>query len=71
MTPYKSKSGKPSGVTAYETGGNFIKVEFNHAQVYTYSYRSAGRQMVEEMKTRALAGQGLSTFISQNDPGYV
>lgn len=70
MQSYKSKSGKPSGVTAYEIGDDFIRVEFNHTEVYTYSYSSAEPEVVEEMKACARAGRGLSTFISRNDPGY-
>ena len=69
MTPYKSKSGKESGVEAYEIGTDFIKVLFK-GWVYHYTYGSAGQFDIEEMKSRATDGKGLSTYISQHDPPY-
>jgi len=71
MTTYKSKSGKHSGVTAYQNGHNYIIVQFNHSVVYKYTYRSAGKPTIEKMKALALANKGLSTFISQHQPAYV
>jgi hypothetical protein len=70
MAPYKSKSGKDSGVIAYEIGDDYIIVEFKTGDIYTYSYSSAGEDVIKEMKRRALANKGLSTFISQEDPGF-
>lgn len=70
MTPYKSKSGKTSGVTGFETGSDYIIVEFNHAERYTYTYQSAGRIAIEEMKRLAAARRGLSTYISRRHPAY-
>jgi hypothetical protein len=70
MTPYKSKSGKDSGVIAYEIGNDYIIVEFKTRDVYTYSYSSADEEAIEEMKRRALASEGLSTFIPQEDPDF-
>lgn len=55
-----------SGVTAYETGADFIKVEFMGDSVYLYNYASTGVHDVEQMKKLAANGQGLSTFISQH-----
>ncbi len=69
MTPYSSKTGKKSGVTAYSIGDNYIIVEFDSYQ-YKYSYKSCGSEAIEEMKKLALASSGLSTFISQNNPAY-
>lgn len=66
---YKSKSGKESGVTAYETGADFIIVAFNN-HLYKYSYASAGKTTVEKMKSLAVASAGLSTFIAQHNPDY-
>ena len=71
MTPYKSKSGKKSGVTGFITGDDYIVVQFNYSEVYKYTYQSAGKSTIEKMKSLALAKRGLSTFISQNDPGYI
>ncbi len=67
MTRYKNLSGR-SGVYAYETGPNYISVEFNlngKPRVYTYSNRRAGRHHVSEMKMRAFCGCGLNTYINQ------
>jgi hypothetical protein len=70
MEPYKSKSGKDSGVVGYELGNDYIIVEFKTGDVYKYTYESAGIEIIEEMKRRAKANNGLSTFISQDDPPY-
>jgi hypothetical protein len=61
---YGNLSGN-SGVVAYEIGDDHIKVGFRGGRVYTYTYQSAGRGDVEQMKSLARAGQGLSTFISR------
>jgi hypothetical protein len=71
MTPYKSNSGKKSGVAAYKIGEDYILVRFGSGQLYKYTYGSAGRPAVDEMKTLAIAQQRLSTFISQHNPRYV
>lgn len=54
-----------SGVSAYETGDDFIVVRFKSGEVYVYDYRSAGRVVVEKMKRLALGGRGLSTYLSR------
>jgi len=71
MTPYKSRSGKQSGVTAFQIGDDYIIVQFNHSENYKYTYDSAGSSTIEKMKSLALVQQGLSTFISQNKPQYI
>lgn len=70
MTPYISKSGKKSGVTAYAVGPDFIAVQFEDSKQYKYSHRTAGKQIVDVMKGLALASEGLSTFIAKNNPGF-
>jgi hypothetical protein len=70
MTPYSSRSGKKTGVSAYDIGKDFIIVQFNRSDLYKYSYQSCGRKATEAMKSLALASKGLSTFISQNQPKY-
>lgn len=70
MTPYKSKSGKSSGVTAFDIGEDYIRIQFNYTEIYTYTYKTAGEKAVERMKALAKAQKGLSTFISRNQPGY-
>jgi hypothetical protein len=67
---YKSNSGKLSGVTGYILGKDHIVVRFRGTEIYVYSYASAGKETIEEMKRLAMKQNGLSTFISQNDPPY-
>lgn len=69
MIPYSSASGKKSGVSAYGIGEDFIIVQFDTGQ-YKYSYSSCGRTATEKMKELAMASKGLSTFITQNQPGF-
>ena len=64
MVRYKNLEGH-SGVTGYEAGEDRIRVEFNHDAVYEYTYASAGKRIIEEMKRLAAVGKGLSTYISQ------
>ena len=65
MTPYRRLAGD-SGVLAYRSAPTEIKVQFVDGRVYTYTYASAGRDQVEQMKRLAQAGRGLSTYISQH-----
>jgi hypothetical protein len=64
MEKYKNLSGN-SGVLAFETGEDYIKVKFKEGPIYTYDYTSTGRIRVEKMKLLALKGKGLSTYISR------
>lgn len=50
---------------AYECGNEHVDVQFRSGKTYRYSYASAGRHHVEEMKRLAAAGRGLSSYISQ------
>ena len=66
MTPYGNLSGD-SGVAAYEIGDDLIKVQFRYSPKY-YIYDSAkpGSSHVQQMQRFAIAGRGLSTYISQH-----
>ncbi|AXE97037.1 MULTISPECIES: hypothetical protein [Burkholderiaceae] len=64
MKRYRDLSGQ-SGVVAYEVSNDAITVKFRDGDVYLYDYATTGRREVEEMKRLAVAGQGLSTFISR------
>ena len=64
MKKYLNKEGH-SGVTGYEISTSAISVEFNYNTVYLYTYKSAGKKVIEKMKELAEAGRGLSTYISQ------
>lgn len=62
---YKNLDGD-SGVAAYEIGDDSILVQFKSGASYAYTYASAGRSNIEHMKRLAVAGEGLSTFISRH-----
>lgn len=64
MKRYKNLS-RDSGVVAYDIGNESISVQFTDGCVYLYTYHSAGSTNVEHMKSLAISGQGLSSFISQ------
>ncbi len=68
MQPYQNLAGD-SGVVAYETGSDFIRIRFKGGDTYLYTCQSAGAPAVEQMKALAAAGRGLSTFISRNVKG--
>jgi hypothetical protein len=70
VKPYKSKSGKESGVIAYKTGTDFIVIQFRNKDVFTYTYKTAGEKTIEKMKALAANQMGLATFISQNEPAF-
>ena len=73
MRPYRNLGGN-SGVVEWEEGPDSISVRFRSGDVYVYSYESAGRRHVEEMKRLAHVGRGLSAYISQHlgvKNGYV
>jgi len=64
MTRYANLAGD-SPITTYEIADDSITVEFDSAHAYLYTYTSAGKTNIEQMKNLAVAGRGLSTFISR------
>lgn len=65
MERYRNAGGD-SGVYAYEIGADYIEVQFSGtSRTYTYSYRKAGRNHVEEMKSLARSGSGLNSYINR------
>jgi hypothetical protein len=64
MRPYRNLNDN-SSVLAFEIGSDSIKVMFSHG-IYTYSYDSTGPVNIGKMKTLALKGKGLNTFIDEN-----
>lgn len=64
MERYRNLGGK-SGVLEYEIGVDFIRVKFNDNSVYLYTNKSCGRDNCETMKSLAVAGEGLNTFINK------
>lgn len=66
MEKYKN-IGRDSNVESYEIGIDSIRVKFNGTtKVYSYSYRKAGRDHVEQMKVLARNGSGLNSYINRN-----
>jgi hypothetical protein len=53
-----------SGVSGYEIGVDFIRVQFSTGSIYLYTYVSAGQDKIEQMKVLAQTGNGLNAFIS-------
>ena len=64
MKTYKDLN-RDSGVAKYEYGTNFIRVKFKTGSVYLYTYRSAGQNHIEQMKTLADIGDGLNSYINK------
>jgi hypothetical protein len=65
MRRYRNWSGT-SGVRAFEIGPDFIVLQWNGPELYTYSYAKVGEQNVEEMKRLALKGSHLNKFINEH-----
>jgi hypothetical protein len=65
MQPYRDIDGD-SGVAAYETGPDFIRVQFSTGAVYLYTHASAGVVAVAEMGRLAAAGDGLNSYINRH-----
>lgn len=65
MERYSNRSGN-SPITHYEIEGERIIVWFKGGKSYSYSYRKAGRNNVETMKSLARSGSGLSAYITRN-----
>lgn len=63
MEHYKNLGGD-SGVSAYEFGDDFIRVQFSDGSVYLYTDVSTGSYNIEEMKRLAQIGEGLNAFIN-------
>lgn len=65
MERYRNKGGD-SGVYAFEIGEKHITVKFNGTtRSYTYSYRKAGSRHVDNMKSLAILGSGLNSYINK------
>lgn len=62
MQSYSNLGGN-SGVRAFEIGADYIAVQFQTGRIYKYSYVSAGKAKVEDMKRLALQGSGLNSYI--------
>lgn len=65
MERYANRSGG-SGIHSYEIGYDYIKVKFNGtAKIYQWSYSGrAGQRHVDIMKSLAIKGSGLNSYIN-------
>lgn len=72
MEYYKDVDGD-SNIEMYEIGPDFIIIKFYRTErLYTYTYESAGRIHVENMKKLAKHGNGLNSYVIRNcKSGYV
>jgi hypothetical protein len=73
VQPYQNLSGN-SGIVEFKNQPDFIIVRFARGDLYVYMSEILGRRHVEEMKRLAVAGKGLSTYITQHRDvfnGYV
>ena len=59
--PYRSTD-PSSGIDAYQTGTDYVKLRLKDGRIYKFSYRSAGRERVEKMKLLAQNGSGLDDY---------
>ncbi len=65
MDKYTNLSGK-SGVVFFSICANAIIVKFKgESEKYFYTYKKPGKIHVERMKELAVAGKGLSSYISR------
>ena len=58
--------GGNSNVKFYDYDATSIKIQFSTGAPYIYSYQSAGRENVENMKRLADRGVGLNSFVMRN-----
>jgi hypothetical protein len=65
LLPYQDPAGN-SGIAAYRSGGDFIIIQFKTGGIYLYTYASAGREHIENLKKLAASHDGLNTYISQH-----
>jgi hypothetical protein len=65
MHRYKNRGGE-SGVVAYDIDAGQIIVQFRNGERYLYTEDSAGAANIARMQELAIAGRGLSSFISQH-----
>lgn len=65
MTRYQNLNGR-SAIEAFEIWDKSIVIKYKRNGKYLYNYEMPGKEHVEEMKRLAIAGRGLSTYITQN-----
>ncbi|MCB5186127.1 hypothetical protein LG201_13010 [Methylobacillus gramineus] len=70
MEIYKDVDGD-SGISAYEIGEDRVSIRLISGAIYVYTFASAGREHIENMKKLAKGGDGLNSYIKRNKVPYV
>ena len=65
MANYIDASGT-SGITAYQSNSDSITIEYKNGSAYQYSDHTTGFANVGHMKTLAVSGHGLNSFINKH-----
>ena len=65
MKIYTDRNGD-SGISAYEYGEDWIRVQFKHGGTYEYRSSGVGASHIDTMKNLADSGDGLNSYINQN-----
>lgn len=64
MMRRRKKNESDGLVKHYEIGDDFVKIELSSGANLLYTYESAGKNNIEEMKRLALLGDGLNSYIN-------
>ena len=65
MANYIDASGT-SGITAYQSNSDSITIEYKNGSAYQYSDQTTGSVNVGHMKSLAMSGHGLNSFINKS-----
>lgn len=65
MKVYKDINGD-SGISAYEYGDDWIRVQFKDGKTYEYRASKVGQAHITAMKPLADTGDGLNSYIMRN-----
>ena len=66
METYKNLN-KDSGIAQFKLGETYIDIKFKgKAEIYRYTNAETGKEHIETLKSLALKGKGLATYISQH-----
>ena len=70
MKRYNTTSGRESNIVSYDVGNDYIIIEYSDSKKFKYSHNSAGAMAVETMKVLAKNQNGLTTYITEKNPGF-
>jgi hypothetical protein len=69
MIPYKNIN-HFSSILAYESGSEWIRIEFVSGAVREYTYENVGKDHVEAMKKCAIKGKGLGSYVLNHEDHF-